>query len=184
MTGDAAFTVDATQVYADGVPLIFAFVLGLSFLLMLVAFHSIVIPIKAILLNLLSTAAAYGVLVLVFQDGWFAGPLGITPSGIIESWVPLFIFTILFGLSMDYHLFILTRIKEARDRGLGVAPGGGQGHLRDGRDDHQRGLDHGRRLRRVRDPASSCSSSSSGWGSRSPCSSTRRSSGACCCRPR
>jgi putative drug exporter of the RND superfamily len=118
VTGDAAFTVDTTQVYADGVPLIFAFVLGLSFLLMLVAFHSIVIPIKAILLNLLSTAAAYGVLVLVFQDGWFAGPLGITPSGVIESWVPLFIFTILFGLSMDYHLFILTRIKEARDRGL------------------------------------------------------------------
>jgi RND superfamily putative drug exporter len=118
VTGDAAFTVDTTQVYADGVGLIFAFVLGLSFLLMLVAFHSIVIPIKAILLNLLSTAAAYGVLVLVFQDGWFAGPLGITPSGVIESWVPLFIFTILFGLSMDYHLFILTRIKEARDRGL------------------------------------------------------------------
>ncbi len=118
VTGDAAFTVDTVQVYADGVPLIFGFVLGLSFMLMLVAFHSIVIPIKAILLNLLSTAAAYGVLVLVFQDGWFAGPLGITPSGVIESWVPLFIFTILFGLSMDYHLFILTRIKEARDRGL------------------------------------------------------------------
>jgi RND superfamily putative drug exporter len=85
---------------------------------MLIAFHSIVIPIKAILLNLLSTAAAYGVLVLVFQDGWLASALGITPSGVIESWVPLFIFTILFGLSMDYHLFILTRIKEARDRGL------------------------------------------------------------------
>ena len=107
-----------TKVYADGIPLIFGFVLGLSFLLMLVAFHSIVIPIKAILLNLLSVAAAYGVLVLVFERGWFAGPLGITPSGVIESWVPLFIFTILFGLSMDYHLFILTRIKEARDRGL------------------------------------------------------------------
>ena len=118
VTGDAAFSVDVTQLYADGIPRIFAFVLGLSFLLMLVAFHSIVIPIKAIILNLLSTAAAYGVLVLVFQDGWFAGPLGITPSGVIESWVPLFIFTILFGLSMDYHLFILTRIKEARDRGL------------------------------------------------------------------
>ncbi|MEO8437152.1 MAG: MMPL family transporter [Chloroflexota bacterium] len=119
VTGDAAFSVDVTKVYADGIPLIFGFVLGLSFLLMLVAFHSIVIPIKAILLNLLSTAAAYGVLVLVFQDGVFAGPLGITASGVIESWVPLFIFTILFGLSMDYHLFILTRIKEARDRGLG-----------------------------------------------------------------
>jgi RND superfamily putative drug exporter len=82
-----------------------------------VAFHSIVIPVKAILLNLLSTAAAYGALVLVFQDGWLAEPLGITPSGVIESWVPLFVFTVLFGLSMDYHLFILTRIKEARDRG-------------------------------------------------------------------
>ena len=118
VTGDAAFSVDVTKIYADGIPLIFGFVLGLSFLLMLVAFHSIVIPIKAILLNLLSVAAAYGVLVLVFQDGWLAEPLGITPSGVIESWVPLFIFTILFGLSMDYHLFILTRIKEARDRGL------------------------------------------------------------------
>jgi RND superfamily putative drug exporter len=119
VTGDAAFSVDVTKVYADGIPTIFAFVLGLSFLLMLVAFHSIVIPIKAILLNLLSTAAAYGILVLVFQDGWFTSALGITPIGVIESWVPLFIFTILFGLSMDYHLFILTRIKEARDRGLG-----------------------------------------------------------------
>ena len=119
VTGGAAFSVDVTQVYADGIPTIFGFVLGLSFLLMLVAFHSIVIPIKAILLNLLSTGAAYGVLILVFQDGWLAEPMGITPSGVIESWVPLFIFTILFGLSMDYHLFILTRIKEARDRGLG-----------------------------------------------------------------
>jgi RND superfamily putative drug exporter len=118
VTGEAASSVDVTKVYSDGAPLIFTFVLGLSFLLMLVAFHSIVIPIKAILLNLLSAGAAYGVLVLVFQDGWFAAPLGINPSGVIESWVPLLIFTILFGLSMDYHLFILTRIKEARDRGL------------------------------------------------------------------
>ncbi len=118
VSGNAAFSVDAIKVYADGAGLIFAFVLGLSFLLMLIAFHSVVIPIKALLLNLLSVAAAYGVLVLVFQNGFFAGPLGITPSGVVESWVPLFIFTILFGLSMDYHLFILTRIKEARDRGL------------------------------------------------------------------
>ena len=122
VSGQSAFTVDVTKTYADGIPVIFLFVLGLSFLLMLVAFHSIVIPIKAILLNLLSAAAAYGVLVLVFQDGVLATPLGITPSGVIESWVPLFIFTILFGLSMDYHLFILTRIKEARDRGLGSRP--------------------------------------------------------------
>lgn len=117
VTGGAAFSVDVTQIYADGMPKIFLFVLGLSFLLMLVAFHSVVIPIKAILLNLLSVAAAYGVLVLVFEDGWLAEPLGIVPGGVVEAWVPLFIFTVLFGLSMDYHLFILTRIKEARDRG-------------------------------------------------------------------
>ncbi|MES2210483.1 MAG: MMPL family transporter [Chloroflexota bacterium] len=119
VSGQAAVALDIVGIYANGTPRIFAFVLGLSFLLMLVAFHSIVIPIKAIILNLLSTGAAFGVLVLVFQDGWLAEPLGITPGGVIESWVPIFIFTILFGLSMDYHLFILTRIKEARDRGLG-----------------------------------------------------------------
>ena len=118
VAGQVAGALDVTQIYVDGTPRIFVFVLGLSFLLMLVAFHSIVIPIKAILLNLLSTGAAFGVMVLVFRDGWLAEPLGITPGGVIESWVPIFIFTILFGLSMDYHLFILTRIKEARDRGL------------------------------------------------------------------
>ena len=118
VSGQAAGALDVTQIYIDAAPRIFLFVLGLSFLLMLVAFHSIVIPIKAILLNLLSTGAAFGVMVLVFRDGWLAEPLGITPGGVIESWVPVFIFTILFGLSMDYHLFILTRIKEARDRGL------------------------------------------------------------------
>jgi RND superfamily putative drug exporter len=66
----------------------------------------------------LSTAASFGVMVLVFHEGWFAKELGILSGGVIESWVPIFVFTILFGLSMDYHLFILTRIKEARDRGL------------------------------------------------------------------
>jgi RND superfamily putative drug exporter len=118
VAGQAARTLDVTGIYSDATPRIFAFVLGLSFLLMLVAFRSIVIPIKAILLNLLSTGAAFGMLVLVFQEGWLAEPLGIVAGGVIESWVPVFIFTILFGLSMDYHLFILTRIKEARDRGL------------------------------------------------------------------
>jgi RND superfamily putative drug exporter len=114
--GEVAYTVDVTDFYAEGMPLVMAFVLGLSFVLLLVAFRSIVIPIKAILLNLLSTGAAYGLLVLVFQDGRLAELLGFKP-GVIESFVPVFIFTILFGLSMDYHVFILTRIKEARDRG-------------------------------------------------------------------
>jgi RND superfamily putative drug exporter len=118
VSGGAARVIDITGIYTDATPRIFAFVLGLSFLLMLIAFRSIVIPIKAILLNLLSTAASFGVLVLVFHEGWFAKELGIVSGGVIESWVPIFVFTILFGLSMDYHLFILTRIKEARDRGL------------------------------------------------------------------
>jgi uncharacterized membrane protein YdfJ with MMPL/SSD domain len=117
VTGDAAQTVDVVGFYAAGIPEVMLFVLSLSFLLLLVAFRSIVIPIKAILLNLLSTGAAFGLMVLVFQEGWLQGPLEFKP-GPIESFVPVFIFTILFGLSMDYHVFILTRIKEARDHGL------------------------------------------------------------------
>ena len=117
VTGDAAFTADVVGFYEDGMGQVLVFVLAFSFLLLLVAFHSIVIPIKAIILNLLSTGAAYGLLVLVFQEGWGADILDVKP-GVIESFVPIFIFTILFGLSMDYHVFILTRIKEARDRGL------------------------------------------------------------------
>jgi len=117
VTGDAAYSLDQTDFYRRSLPQVFAFVLSLSFLLLLVAFRSIVIPIKAILLNLLSTGAAYGLLVLVFQEGWLKDEMGVKP-GVIEAFIPLFIFTILFGLSMDYHVFILTRIKEARDRGL------------------------------------------------------------------
>ena len=118
VSGNAAQALDVTRIYTDAIPIVFAFVLGLSFLLLLVVFHSIVIPIKAIVLNLLSAGAAYGVVVAVFQDDILHGALGIAPSSVIESWVPIFIFTILFGLSMDYHVFILTRVKEARDRGL------------------------------------------------------------------
>jgi uncharacterized membrane protein YdfJ with MMPL/SSD domain len=117
VTGDAATTLDVVNFYATGMPEVMLFVLALSFVLLLVAFRSIVIPIKAILLNLLSTGAAFGVMVLVFQEGWLGQPIGAKP-GPIESFVPVFIFTILFGLSMDYHVFILTRIKEARDHGM------------------------------------------------------------------
>ena len=118
VTGSSAEEVDIVKVYTDVLPIIFAFVLSLSFLLLLLAFRSIVIPIKAILLNLLSTGAAYGAVVLVFQDGWLSDQLGFKPLPYIESWMPIFLFTILFGLSMDYHLFVLTRIKEERDNGL------------------------------------------------------------------
>ena len=99
-------------------PLVFAFVFGLAFLLMLVTFRSIVIPIKAIILNLLSVGAAYGVLVLVFQDGHGESLLGFTSNGGVASWLPLFLFVILFGLSMDYHVFILSRVRECHDRGM------------------------------------------------------------------
>ena len=99
-------------------PIVFAFVLGLAFLLLLTTFRSIVIPIKAIVLNLLSVGAAYGVLVLVFQKGWGESLLGFKSTGAIEPWLPLFLFVILFGLSMDYHVFILSRVREAFDRGM------------------------------------------------------------------
>ena len=95
----------------------FAFVLGLAFLLLLLTFRSIVIPIKAIVLNLLSVGAAYGVLVWIFQQGHLEGLLGFHSNGAVVTWLPLFLFTVLFGLSMDYHVFILSRIKELVDRG-------------------------------------------------------------------
>jgi RND superfamily putative drug exporter len=117
-TGDAASSLDFSQNLKDRAPIVFAFVLGLAFLLMLVTFRSIVIPITAIILNLLSVAAAYGVLVLVFQHGWGHELLGFTPNGAIWPFLPLFLFVILFGLSMDYHVFILSRVREARDKGM------------------------------------------------------------------
>jgi RND superfamily putative drug exporter len=116
--GDSASSLDFSQNLKERAPLVFAFVLGLAFLLMLVTFRSIVIPITAIILNLLSVAAAYGVLVLVFQHGWGHELLGFTPNGAIWPFLPLFLFVVLFGLSMDYHVFILSRIREGRDGGL------------------------------------------------------------------
>ena len=118
VSGDAAESMDNTQIYTDGMARVFLFVLSLSFLLLMVVFHSIVIPTKAILLNLLSTGAAYGVVVLVFQDGWLGGLLGVRPTDAVQNWIPIFIFTVLFGLSMDYEVFILSRIKEFVDHGL------------------------------------------------------------------
>jgi RND superfamily putative drug exporter len=117
VTGDAAYSMDGTQLYTDGMVRIFFFVLGFSFLLLMLVFHSIAIPIKAIILNLLSTGAAYGVVVLVFQEGWLGSLLGVEPTNSIQNWVPIFIFTVLFGLSMDYEVFILSRVKEFVDRG-------------------------------------------------------------------
>ncbi|HEX8103198.1 MAG TPA: MMPL family transporter [Solirubrobacteraceae bacterium] len=106
--GFAAQTADFNASLARNTPIVFAFVLGAAFLLLLVTFRSLVIPAKAILLNLLSVGAAYGVLVAVFQGR----------DGFIVAWLPLFLFVVLFGLSMDYHVFVLSRVREAYDRGM------------------------------------------------------------------
>jgi RND superfamily putative drug exporter len=118
VTGDAASSADFASQLTSRLPLIFTFVLGLAFLLMLVTFRSVVIPIKAIILNLLSVGAAYGVLVLVFQQGHGESLLGFTSIGGVTNWLPLFLFVVLFGLSMDYHVFILSRVRELHDRGM------------------------------------------------------------------
>ena len=118
VTGETAGTKDFNDTIRSHLALVFGFVIGLAFLLLLVTFRSIVIPVKAVVLNLLSVGAAYGVLVAVFQYGWGAALIGATRTGAITSWLPLFLFVILFGLSMDYHVFILSRVKELADRGM------------------------------------------------------------------
>ncbi|HXH95646.1 MAG TPA: MMPL family transporter [Gaiellaceae bacterium] len=117
VTGQTAATADATSLLKRSAPIVFAFVLTFAFLLMLVSFRSIVIALKAIVLNLLSVGAAYGALVAVFQYGWGERVLNFHSNGGIAFWLPIFMFVILFGLSMDYHVFILSRVREAYDRG-------------------------------------------------------------------
>ena len=118
VTGMTAESKDFNDSMKSNAPLVFGFVLAMAFILLLVTFRSIVLPITAIVLNLLSVGAAYGVLVLVFQHTWAQGLLGFKATGAITSWLPLFLFVILFGLSMDYHVFIISRIREGYDRGL------------------------------------------------------------------
>jgi RND superfamily putative drug exporter len=118
VTGSTAISKDFGSEMRSAAPLVFLFVLALAFVLLLVSFRSIVIAVKAIVLNLLSVAAAFGVLVLVFQNEWAQGILGFDYSGGVMAWLPIFLFVILFGLSMDYHVFILSRIREAYDRGM------------------------------------------------------------------
>jgi anti-anti-sigma factor len=117
VTGMTAQSVDFNDLLKSRAPLVFVFVLGLAFMLLLVVFRSLVIPLKAIVLNLLSVGAAYGVLVFIFQYGHFESLLGFESIGGITAWLPLFLFVLLFGLSMDYHVFILSRVREAYDSG-------------------------------------------------------------------
>ncbi|WP_283139431.1 MMPL family transporter [Rhizohabitans arisaemae] len=116
--GSVASSMDFNDQLNRTRPWVFAFVLLLAFILLLVSFRSLVVAIKAVVLNLLSVAAAYGALVAIFQWGWGESLLGFTSTGVITNWLPLFLFVILFGLSMDYHVFILSRIREAYDRGM------------------------------------------------------------------
>jgi uncharacterized membrane protein YdfJ with MMPL/SSD domain len=120
VTGETAGTADFNSVMDSHLAIVFAFVLGMAFLLLLFTFRSLIIPLQAIVLNLLSVGAAYGLLVFVFQDGHLHGLLGFSGTSPITSWLPLFLFVVLFGLSMDYHVFILSRIREGIDRGLGT----------------------------------------------------------------
>ncbi len=115
VTGDTAGTEDYFALINQYTPIVFAFVLGMSFLVLLVVFRSIVVPVKAMIMNLLSVGAAYGLLVLVFQHGVGNELLGFRAVDRIEAWVPLFLFAVLFGLSMDYHVFLLSRIRERFD---------------------------------------------------------------------
>ena len=112
VTAEAADFFGIVDVYT---PIVFAFVLGLSFIILMLVFRSIVIPVKAIIMNLLSVGATYGLLVLVFQKGVGSDLLGFQHAEVIDAWIPLFLFSILFGLSMDYHVFLLSRIREHYD---------------------------------------------------------------------
>jgi uncharacterized membrane protein YdfJ with MMPL/SSD domain len=116
--GETAGTHDFNELMKARMPWVILFVLGLAFMLLLATFRSIVIPLTAIVLNLFSVGAAYGLLVLIFQHTWAEGILQFTSNSSITSWLPMFLFVVLFGLSMDYHVFILSRVKELHDGGL------------------------------------------------------------------
>ncbi|MGH3283869.1 MAG: MMPL family transporter, partial [Streptosporangiaceae bacterium] len=117
VAGDTAISHDDASQLSARTPLVLAVVAALAFCLLLIAFRSVLLPLVSIALNLLSVGAAYGLITLIFQDGRLQGLLGYTGFGAITPWVPLFLFVFLFGLSMDYHVFILSRIRERRQRG-------------------------------------------------------------------
>src|SRR5215469_14693956 len=116
--GNLASSIDWNNHLKNSILPVFLFVMGITFILMLISFGSVVIAATTIGLNLLSVAAAYGALTAVFVHGWGASLIGTQAPGAIESWIPLFVFVVLFGLSMDYNVFVVSRIREGHDRGL------------------------------------------------------------------
>ena len=153
VTGATAGIEDFNEVMKSHLPYVFGFVIIAAFLLLLVTFRSIVIPIKAIALNLLSVAASYGVLTWLFQDGHGESLFGFTSNGSIAAWLPLFLFVILFGLSMDYHVLILTRVRELFDRGMTTEEAVSEGIKSTAGVITTRRPGDGRRVRDVRDAA-------------------------------
>ncbi|HWC29455.1 MAG TPA: MMPL family transporter, partial [Dehalococcoidia bacterium] len=115
-TGGPAFVVDFSDYMMDKLPIFFGAVLLLSFLLLMIVFHSVVVPLKAVVMNMLSIGASFGAMVAVFQWGIGASLIGIGKEGPIEAWAPMMLFAIVFGLSMDYEVFLLTRVREEYDR--------------------------------------------------------------------
>ena len=130
-------------------PYFFGAVLALSFLLLMVVFRSLLVPLKAVIMNLLSIGAAYGVVVALFQWGWLQRPHRRRSPAPIEPWVPMMLFAIVFGLSMDYEVFLLSRIREEWHRTGDSRHVGGRRPRRDRQGHHRRGGDHGRRLRQL-----------------------------------
>jgi putative drug exporter of the RND superfamily len=121
VTGNTAIDYDWGTTLRARTPIVFAVVAGLAFLILMIAFRSLALPLVSVILNLLSVGAAYGVITLIFQDGWLQGLFGVSGSTTIAQWVPLFMFVLLFGLSMDYHVFILSRIRERCTRGMSTS---------------------------------------------------------------
>ena len=116
--GSTAASADMASYLGERLPLLLGVVLLLSFVLLMAVFRSVLVPLKAVVMNLLSIGSAYGILVAVFQWGWLSDLIGVDRTGPIEPWLPMFLFAIVFGLSMDYEVFLLSRIKEEYDRSV------------------------------------------------------------------
>ena len=148
--GQTAANVDFADLMSARLPLFIGAVLVLSFLLLLVVFRSVLVPLKAVVMNLLSIGAAYGVMVAVFQWGWFGSLFGVHGRRPIEPWAPMMLFAIVFGLSMDYEVFLLSAIKEEYDAHRRQQPRRGRGPGLDGAGHHRGGGHHGVRVRQLR----------------------------------